>query len=267
MRAYGHRRLTDRSAAAANEVPYEQAPLHALVSSHTVEQEEAARIELMRVSRAGQLRPLLYSGNRANDGFLLLRRETDNRYFIYLNSVPETSRFCRLTKVEQRAPSCRRIENLINMRTGEVISFTSGTGTACFRLNLDVIIRTRNFCDAAHRFRLSYGSVATRYEVQISFEFKAKQIEPKDDPRLGQRYLHLSASLAVIDQDGGVIERKNIGRRTLGMVQRVIGRKHQQLQKAGKSFTCCAPRHAANEAVHVAANAIKLDWRPKTTRK
>src|SRR5262249_13869248 len=34
-----------------DEVPYEQA-LHALVSSHTVEQEEAARIELMRVSRA-----------------------------------------------------------------------------------------------------------------------------------------------------------------------------------------------------------------------
>jgi len=84
-----------------DEVPYEQA-LHALVSSHTVEQEEAARIELMRVSRAGQLRPLLYSGNRAHDGFLLLRRETDNRYFIYLNLVPETSRFCRLTKVEQR---------------------------------------------------------------------------------------------------------------------------------------------------------------------
>jgi hypothetical protein len=34
---------------------------------------------------------------------LLLRREIDNRYFIYLNLVPETSRFCRLTKVEQRA--------------------------------------------------------------------------------------------------------------------------------------------------------------------
>jgi hypothetical protein len=79
------------------------------------------RIELMRVSRAGQLRPLLYSRNRAHDGFLLLRRETDNRYFIYLNLVSETSRFCRLTKVEQRAPSRRRIENLINMRTGEVV--------------------------------------------------------------------------------------------------------------------------------------------------
>ena len=34
-----------------DEVPYEQA-LHALVSSRTVEQEEAARIELMWVSRA-----------------------------------------------------------------------------------------------------------------------------------------------------------------------------------------------------------------------
>src|SRR5215472_14660851 len=39
-----------------DEVLYEQA-LHALVSSHTAEQEEAPRNELMRVSRAGQLRP------------------------------------------------------------------------------------------------------------------------------------------------------------------------------------------------------------------
>jgi hypothetical protein len=98
------------------EVPYGQA-LHALVSSHTVEQEKAARIELMRVSRAGQLRPLLYSGNRAHDGFLLLRRETDNRYFIYLNLVPETSRFCRLTKVEQRANS-RQLAKSVRLPDG-----------------------------------------------------------------------------------------------------------------------------------------------------
>src|SRR5215475_6118256 len=83
-----------------DEVPYEQA-LHALVSSNTAEQEKAARIGLMRVSRAGQQRPLLYSGNRARDGFLLLRREVDNRHFIYLNLFSETSRFCRLTKIEQ----------------------------------------------------------------------------------------------------------------------------------------------------------------------
>jgi IS605 OrfB family transposase len=40
------------------------------------------------------------------------------------------------------------------------------------------------------------------------------------------------------------------------MVQRAIERKRQQLQRRGRSFTGAARRHAANEAVHVAANAI-----------
>jgi IS605 OrfB family transposase len=94
-----------------------------------------------------------------------------------------------------------------------------------------------------------------RYEVQISFEFKAKQIEPKTI--LGSdRGVYNLASLAVIDQDGGVIERKNIDGMNLRMLQRAIERKHQQLQRQGKSFTGAARRHAANEAVHVAANAI-----------
>jgi transposase len=94
-----------------------------------------------------------------------------------------------------------------------------------------------------------------RYEVQISFEFKAKQIEPTTILGLDRGIYNL-ASLAVIDQDGGVIERKNIDGMNLRMVQRAIERKHQQLRKRGKSFTGAARRHAANEAVHVAANAI-----------
>jgi IS605 OrfB family transposase len=234
-------------------VPYEQA-LHALVSSHTVEQEEAARIELMRASRAGQLRPLLYSGNRAHDGFLLLRRETDNRYFIYLNLVPETSRFCRLTKVEQRTPSCRRIENLINMRTGEVVSFTSGTG-CLFPIEFGRDYQDSEFLRRGSPLSAQLWKRGDRYEVQISFEFKAKQIEPKTILGSDRGIFNL-ASLAVIDQDGGVIERKNIDGMNLRMVQRAIERKHQQLQRRGKSFTGAARRHAANEAVHVAANAI-----------
>jgi hypothetical protein len=209
-----------------DEVPYEQA-LHALVSSHTVEQEEAARIELMRASRAGQLRPLLYSGNRAHDGFLLLRRETDNRYFIYLNLVPETSRFCRLTKVEQRTPSCRRIENLINMRTGEVVSFTSGTG-CLFPIEFGRDYQDSEFLRRGSPLSAQLWKRGDRYEVQISFEFKAKQIEPKTILGSDRGILNL-ASLAVIDQDGGVIERKNIDGMNLRMVQRAIERKHQQL--------------------------------------
>jgi len=236
-----------------DEVLYEQA-LHALVSSHTAEQEEAPRNELMRVSRAGQLRPLLYSGNRVHDGFLLLRRENDDRYFIYLNLVPETSRFCRLTKVEQRSPSCRRIENLINMRTGEVVSFTSRTG-CLFPIEFGRDYQDSEFMRCGSPLSAQLSKRCGRYEVHISFEFKAKQIKPKT--LLGSdRGIYNLASLAVIGQDGGVIERKNIDGRNLRMVQRAIERKHQQLRRRGKPFIGAARRHAANEAVHVAANAI-----------
>ena len=161
----------------------------------------------MRLSRAGQLRPLLYSGNRAQDGFLLLRRETDNRYFIYLNLVPETSRFCHLTKVEQRSPSCRRIENLINMRAGEIVSFTSGTG-CLFPIEYGRDYQDSGFLRCGSPLSAQLRKRGDRYEVQIAFEFKAKQIEPKTILGLDRGIYNL-ASLAVIDQDGGVIERKN----------------------------------------------------------
>jgi hypothetical protein len=183
-----------------DEVPYKRA-LHALVSSHTVDQEEAARIELMRVSRAAQLRPLLYSRNRAQGGFLLLRRENDNCYFIYLNLVPETSRFCRLTGVEQRAPSCRRVKNLINMRTGEVVSFTSGTG-CLFPIEFGRDYQDSEFLRCGSPLSAQLWKRGDRYEVQIAFEFKAKQIEPKTILGLDRGIYNL-ASLAVIDQDGG----------------------------------------------------------------
>ena len=147
------------------------------------------------------------------------------------------------------------------MRKGEVVSFTSRTG------RLFPIEFGRDYQDSEF---LRWGSPLSaqllkrgdRYEVQISFEFKAKQIEPKTTLGLDRGIYNL-ASLAVIDQDGGVIERKNIDGMNLRMVQRAIERKHQRLQRRGKSFTGAARRHAANEAVHVAANAIvEFDQKP-----
>ena len=156
----------------------------------------------------------------------MLRRENDDRYFIYLNLVPETSRFCRLTKVEQRSPSCRRIENLINMRTGEVVSFTSRTG-CLFPIEFGRY-QDSEFLRCGSPLSAQLWKRCDRYEVQISFEFKVRQIEPKTILGLDRGIYNL-ASLAVIDQDGGVIERKNIDGMNLRMVQREIERKHQQL--------------------------------------
>jgi hypothetical protein len=240
-------------------VPYEQA-LHALASSNTAEQEKAARIELMRVSSVGQLRPLLYSGNRARDGFLLLRRETDNRYFIDLNLFSETSRFCCLTKIQQRTLSCRRIENLINMRTGSVVSFKSGTG-CLFPIEFGRDYQDLEFLRRGLPLSAQLLRRGDRYEIHISFEFKVNQIKPKT--LLGSdRGIYNLASLAVIDQDGGVIARKNINGVNLRLVQKAIERNHQQLQKRGKSFTGAARRHAAKRQCTSPLMRL-LDWRPK----
>jgi hypothetical protein len=66
-----------------------EAALHALVSSRTKEEEDAARNDMALIAKAGQMRPLLFAKNRVSDGFLLLRSEDDGRYFVFLNLVPE----------------------------------------------------------------------------------------------------------------------------------------------------------------------------------
>src|SRR4029453_2655825 len=104
------------------------------------------------------------------------------------------------------------------MRAGEVVSFTSGTG-CLFPIEFGRDYQDSEFLRCGSPLSAQLRKRGDRYEVQISFEFKAKQIEPKTI--LGSdRGIYNLASLAVIDQDGGIIERKNIDGMNLRKEQR-----------------------------------------------
>ena len=234
-------------------VSYENA-LQALVSSQTKEQEDTARDDMARLAKAGQLRPLLFPVNRASDGFLLLREEKGGRYFLFLNLVPKTSRFAHLTKAEQCEQSCRRVQNLIDMRTGEVISFRSRTG-CLFPIEFGRDYQDAEFLERGSPLSAKLLKRDARYEVHIAFEFKTERVEPKTI--LGvDRGIYNLASLAVVDHHGSIIERKNVDGMQLRFVQRMMERRQRSLQERGKPFVGRSKIHAANEAVHTAANEI-----------
>jgi hypothetical protein len=215
----------------SDKVPFEKA-LEALVSSRTKEEEDAARDDMARIAKAGRLRPLLFVGNRKSDGFLLLRSAEGDRYFVFLNLVPDTSRFANLTKAEQRAGSCRRVQNLIDLRTGEIVSFRSKIG-CLFPIEFGRDYQGTEFLKRGSPLSAKLLKRDGRYEVHITFEFKAERLEPKTT--LGvDRGIYNLASLAVIDGSGTIIERKNLDGLELRFVQKTLERRQRDLQKRGK---------------------------------
>jgi IS605 OrfB family transposase len=230
------------------------AALESVSAARTVEEENEARDRLARLSKAGQLRPLLFAVNRKSDGFLLLRDETKNRFFVWLNLVPERSRFATLTARERAAVSCRGVRGLTNLRTGEVVSFRSKTG-CLFPIEFGRDYQAREFLDQGSPLSAKLLKRDGGYEVHIAFEFKHDAVQPR--VFLGvDRGIYNLASLAVVDENGKIAERRNLDGRGLRFVQRVLERRQRDRQKRGKIFTGRSKRHAADEAVHTAANGI-----------
>jgi IS605 OrfB family transposase len=208
----------------------------------------------MRVDKTGKLRPLIYPGNSVDVGFLLLRTEDGKRFFIYLNLVPQTSRFARPTKSEWQPQSCRRIQNLVNMRTGEVISFRSRIG-CLFPIEFGRDYQEAAFIRAGSPLSAKLLKRGESYEIHVNFEFNSQRIV--QETKLGvDRGIYNLASLAVVDCDGRILERENISGMNLRMVQRSLERRQRELQKRGKHFRGRSKRHASDEAVHVTANTI-----------
>lgn len=241
----------------AEQVPFEDA-LQALVQSRNAEEENAARIDMERVVKAGQLRPLFFVGNRKASGFLFLRRLEDNQCFIFLNLVPKTSRFARLTKAEQCRPSSRHVQNLVNLRTGEIINFRSTTG-CLFPIEFGRDYQDAEFLQRGSPLSAKLLKRDDRYEVHIAFEFQTNRIEPKTV--LGvDRGIYNLASVSVIEKNGAIIERENIDGLQLRFVQRTLERREIDLQRRGKPKPLKGKSriYAADEAVHTTANRIVL---------
>jgi hypothetical protein len=169
--------------------------IQALVQSRNLEEETAAGTDLQRLAKAGKLRPLLFVGNRKSCGFLLLQRLEDHQYFVFLNLVPETSRFALLTKAEQRKPSSsRRVQNLVNLRTGEIISFSSTTG-CLFPVEFGRDYQDAEFLKRGSPLSAKLVKRDGRHEVHIAFEFQPGYLSSLTMSRMGEpHFRHVGIS-------------------------------------------------------------------------
>lgn len=228
--------------------------LDALSKCLTLDDETRSRDELLRISKAGQLRPLLYAKSRVGDGFLFLKDLEREKYFVWLNLVPQTSRLAKFTEQELQSSSSRSVKNLVNMRTGEVCNFRSKTG-CLFGLEFGRDYQAEEFIKSGSPLSAKLIKKDNRYEVHISFEFETKEIIP--ETYLGvDRGIYNLASLAVVTEEGSIVERKNVDGRDLRFVQKKFERLQRDLQKRGKPFTGKNRLHVADEAVHRTANEI-----------
>ena len=227
----------------ATQLDYE-ASLLALASATTLDDENTARDRLFSEVRAGSRRPVLFIENRKKDGFLILYSEQKNDYYVWLNLHSKESRFAHRVK----------IDNLIDVRTDEVVSFVSRTG-AIFPVEFGRDFQCDEFVAKARPQSAKLLERDGEFEVHVTFEFETPKVEPKDV--LGvDRGIYNLASLNVVDDRGSVVASKNIDGRWLRHVQRVEERRQRTLQRRGRRYTSSSRLAMANEAVHTAANAI-----------
>lgn len=209
------------------------------------------RDEICRTSREPRVRPLSYYGN-GPDFYLLLAANETGRYFVWLNLHSKSSRFAQPIDVE----------NLVDMRSGKIVSFKSQTG-ALFPLELGCSYHDREFIkrgrpqSAKLVWRTERGGApCDDFEVHITFEW----LVPERQTRhwLGvDRGIYNLAAYAVSDDDGFLIEKGRISGRALRHVQRLDEARTRQLQKRGRLVRGKIRRRRwADEAVHVTANAI-----------
>ncbi len=182
-----------------------------------LEREGALRDEIARLAKSPRLRPVSYYGN--NRGFyLFLWDEAADRYYIWLNLHPQDQ-----TKSRFAAPVT--VSNLVDMRTGEVISFTSAIG-ALFPLEMGHAFHDAAFikrgkpqsAKLVHKAERA-GEPCDEFEVHITFEWLIPEV-PTGSWLGVDRGIYNLAAYAVTDDDGLVIAVGRISGRGLRHVQR-----------------------------------------------
>lgn len=226
--------------------------LHEFTSlSSDIKRENELRDEIARLSRPPRLRPVNYYGNNRSF-YLFLWDEVRNRYCVWLNLHPETSRHAKPVTVN----------NLVDMRTGEIVNFTSKTG-ALFPLECGNSFHDQAFikrgrpqsAKVVHRTERS-GAPTDDFEVHVTFEWQTPKVEPA--LWLGiDRGIYNLAAFALTDPLGHSILSGRFSGRELRHVQRQEERRIAGRQKRGHIVRGYLRRRAwADEAIHVTANAI-----------
>jgi len=213
--------------------------------------ENELRDEIARLSKSPRLRPVSYYGN--NRGFyLILWDDTANRYYIWLNLHPNESRFATPVKVN----------NLVDMHSGQVMQFQSVTG-ALFPLEMgqsfhDAAFITRGKPQSAKLVHKTdrNGVACDEFEVHVTFEWMTPERLPTHYLGLDRGIYNLAA-YAVVSENGIELTKGRISGRELRHIQRQEEKRIAAVQRRGKPIRGVARRRAwADEAVHVTANEI-----------
>lgn len=242
----------------ASQVEYEDA-LEGLVQSAELMDENQFRDGLLKVSRIGTIRPLNFVRTGISSGFMLLRDPVSGKLWTWLNLHPEESHFARRGRV--KVPHPEEKIDLINMKTGEFVDFSSKTGER-FALEMG-----HSYHDAEYLLhgepqtaRLYWrtgrnGRPCNDFELHVTFQF----VVPKHLPRnwLGvDRGVYNLAAYAVVDDDGRVVDQRRISGMELRFVQREIENRIRSGQRRGRIVRDLKKKAHADEAVHVAANTL-----------
>jgi len=133
--------------------------------------ENTLRDDIARLVKSPRLRPVSYYGN-TRGFYLFLWNEVADRYFIWLNLHPEDSRYANPVTVK----------DLVDIRTGEVVSFTSQTG-AIFPLQLGESFHEARFIKRGRpqSTKLVHcsqrnGQPCDDFEVHITFEWQTPKV-------------------------------------------------------------------------------------------
>lgn len=218
--------------------------LERLASSTTLEEENAARDDLMRESRPPRVRPLSIYKNRPGDGALIVA-DNKGRLFTYVNLLPRNARRARPVV----------LEGLVDIRTGEIMSGRYGSG-ALLPISLggwqrDKFLKAGTMQSA----KLKYDEAADAFFLIATFKYEAEAVEPENLLGVNRGYDPLAA-WTVTDCEGNPIASGRISGDRLRSVQRSEEKRQRQDQKVGRSYSSRTRKVVADEETHKAANVL-----------
>jgi len=227
--------------------------LDTFTSTLTLEEEANARDELLKESRAGQMRPVIFPRCRLDDGFLLLHNPESGKYCVFLNLHSGKSRWANRKRV--------LLEGLVDVRNNEPLRAKSTTIGELFPINFSATYQQKKFMalgvpKTAKLLRRVTEDNEINYEIHISFEYQAQPVKPVNIIGVDRGIINLAGIAVVSPEDGRVLAEENVDGRDLRFVQKKLERLQRTTQKKGRIFKSRARLAEADKAVHRAANII-----------
>jgi len=214
-----------------------------LLSSTTKADEDIAKDLIYTKPYDGMPLPITWLRTRVSDGALILKDDL-NRFFVYLNTHSSKSKFSDKNNKTI-------IENLVNVRTGEIVSFASTTG-----ILLPLVLsdwHKKEYIEKANAKSYTLIKSESGYRLAVAFEFEVDAIET--NTLLGvDRGIDAIAAYAVTN-GREVLESDIFSGVQLKEYQRAHEKKHKIKQKMGKSAKDKWAGYADN-IVHIIANKI-----------